>query len=91
MINTPARPLDLSRIHPRQASPTPVPRDTTGPRHDGSDPARAVGRERTEAERLRAALEDIISLASSSADPSARMIQMRRRALAALSGWDARP
>lgn len=44
-----------------------------------------------EVRRLQGALEDILTLAHSAGEPSARAVAMQRRAIAALSGRDAHP
>lgn len=43
---------------------------------------------REEVGRLRAALEDIVALAHTSSEARQRLVQMERRAIAALSGAD---
>jgi hypothetical protein len=50
-----------------------------------------VTRLREDVARLRAALEDVVALALSGGDARQRSALMHRRAIAALSGSDARP
>jgi hypothetical protein len=50
-----------------------------------------AGRLREDVARLRAALEDVVALALSGGDARQRSALMHRRAVAALSGADARP
>lgn len=91
MLNTPAQPYDSAPAQPRAAlAPDAAPRQEVPPSRNASAPA-PEGSWRTEAERLRLALQDVIHLADANADPHARMIKMRRRAQAALSHSDARP
>lgn len=89
MPYTPARPLDLTAVHPQAA------RDAAS-RSGQQDPPRAASAApaetdwKGEAERLRAALRDVVTMADASAQPSQRLIQMKRRATAALEGLDTR-
>jgi hypothetical protein len=86
---TPARPLDLSAVHPQNAREGAAPdRQQEPPNAAGVAPADTDWK--GEAERLRAALQDVVTLSEANAQPSQRLIQMKRRASAALAGLDTR-
>jgi hypothetical protein len=90
--NAPARSFDLSAIHPQQVRQLAAPdRDVVRPQQSAPDLPAGEPDPRAEVLRLRAALEDVVALAHTNADATRRMIQMQRRAIAALSGLDSRP
>ena len=91
MPTAPTSTLDLSAIHPRQI-PSLDARERNLSCPQPADPGALTGGTDWEAEalRLRAALEDVIVFGQAGADATQRVIQMQRRAIAALSGLDPR-
>lgn len=76
--------VDLPSVPPRREVSLVTPTERT-------DHAAVLSDWEAEAQRLRTALEDVVALASGSAELRHRFAQMQRRAIAALSGMDAVP